>query len=43
MMELDEGAKPNQGCSRQRYHVGFSFCIKDTIEGVDDIGYIAVL
>jgi hypothetical protein len=25
------------------YDRTFSFCIQDTIEGVDDIGYIAIL
>jgi hypothetical protein len=41
MMELEQGA--TSGCSRQRYHVGIFICIQDTIEGVDDLGYVAVL
>jgi hypothetical protein len=42
VMELEQGA--TSGCSRQKvYDRTFLFCIQDTIEGVDDIGYIAVL
>ena len=39
--EEREKQKPRR--SRQRYMIGFLFCTQDTIEGVIDLGSIAVL
>ena len=37
----EKNKKPRR--SRQRYMIGFLFCTQDTIEGVSDLGSIAVL
>ena len=39
--EEREKQKPRR--SRQRYKIGFYFCTQDTIEGVSDLGSIAIL